>query len=91
MVQATDVSDGHDLAQFRWLDRPPVRRILGEGEVGAGVVVIREVASQDATQVALAQDDDVVETVAPTVIEPIRRSANGFCQGLRAAVRTSWI
>jgi hypothetical protein len=39
MVQATDFADGHDLAQFRWLDRPAVRCILGEGEVGAGVMV----------------------------------------------------
>ena len=65
MVQATDFADWHNLAQLRRLDRPPVRRILGEGEVGAGAVVIREVASQDVAQVALAQDEDVVETLAP--------------------------
>jgi hypothetical protein len=88
MVQATDFADGHDFAQFPWLDRPPVRCIFGEGEVRSGAVVIANVARQDVTQVALAEDDDVVETVAPDRPE---RSANGFCHGLRAAVRTSWI
>ena len=37
---------------------------LGEGEMGPGVVVVREIRSQDVSQVAFAQDDDVVETVA---------------------------
>ena len=33
--------------------------------MGSSVVVVREVASQDAAQVTLAQDEDVVETLAP--------------------------
>lgn len=33
--------------------------------MGSGAVVIGEIARQDVTQVALAQDDDVVEAVAP--------------------------
>jgi hypothetical protein len=65
MVQAADFADWHNVSQRRWLDRPPVRRLLGEGEVGASVVVIRKVASQDAAKVTLAQDDHVVEAVAP--------------------------
>ena len=65
MMQATDFGDWHDLAQLRRLDRPPVRRILGEGEVGPGAVVVREVAGQDVSQVALAQDEDMVETLSP--------------------------
>jgi hypothetical protein len=65
MMQASDFADGHDLAQLRRLDRPQIRCILGEGKVGSGAVGIREIARQDATQVALAQDDDVVEAVAP--------------------------
>jgi hypothetical protein len=64
MMQATDFADWHDFAELGWLDRPAVRCIFGEGKVGSGAVVIREIASQDVTQVALAQDDDVVETVA---------------------------
>ena len=57
MVQATDFADGHDLAHLRRLDRPSVWSILGEGEMGPGVVVVREIRSQDVSQVALAQDE----------------------------------
>src|SRR5262245_5345814 len=65
MMQATDFTDGDNLAQLRRFDRSPVRGIFGEREVRSGAVVIAEVASQDVTQVALAEDEDVVETVAP--------------------------
>jgi hypothetical protein len=65
MMQATDFPDGDHLAQLRRFDRPTVRCIFDEGEVRSSAVVIREVASQDVTQVALAEDDDMVETVAP--------------------------
>jgi hypothetical protein len=54
MVQTTDFTDGDNLAQLRRLDRPPLRRILSEGEVGPGAVVIREVSGEDGSQVALA-------------------------------------
>jgi hypothetical protein len=33
--------------------------------VGSGVVVVREVASQEMAQVVLAQDEDMVETLSP--------------------------
>ena len=69
MMQATDFADWHDLAQLRRLDRPQIRCILREGKVGPGAVVISEITSQDVTQVALAQDDDVVETVAPDRVD----------------------
>jgi hypothetical protein len=42
------------------------------------VVVVREVANQDAAQVALAQNEDMVETLAP---DRMSRSPKGFCQG----------
>jgi hypothetical protein len=63
-VQATDFGDWHDLPQLRPLDRSPVRRILGEGEVGPGALVVLEVPGEDASQVALAQDEDMVETLS---------------------------
>jgi hypothetical protein len=62
--------------KLRRLHRPLIRGILGEGKVGSGAVVIREIARQDATQVALAQDDDVVEAVAPD------RSDKAFGEGI---------
>jgi hypothetical protein len=89
MVQATDFTDGHDFAEFRWLDRPAVRCILGESEVGPGVMVVPEIRSQDVSQVALAQDDDVVETVAPNGADQAfqwRRRLN-----LRASGAAHWI
>jgi hypothetical protein len=55
----------HHVSQLRWLDRSFVRRILGEGEVGPSAVVVLEVSGEDASQVALAQDEDMVETLSP--------------------------
>ena len=46
MVQATDFGDWHSGSQLRRFDRLSVRRILGEGEVGPGAVVAREVPSE---------------------------------------------
>ena len=80
MVQAPDFGDWHDLTQLRPLDRAPVRRVLGEGEVGPGAVVVLEVPGKDVSQVALAQDEEWLRH-SPR-IEPIRRSAKGFCHGL---------
>ncbi len=44
MMQATDFADWHNLAQLRRLARPQIRCILGEGKVGSGAVVMREIA-----------------------------------------------
>jgi hypothetical protein len=64
MVQATDFANWHHVSKLRWLDRPFVRRILGEGEVGPGAVVVLEVSGEDVSPVALAQDEDMVETLS---------------------------
>jgi len=84
-MQATDFTDWHDLPSLRRLDRPRVRRILAEGEMGSGAMV-HEVASQDVAQVALAQDEDVVETLAPDRADDALR--DGVLVGPGAAVRT---
>jgi hypothetical protein len=42
------------------------------------------------SQMPLAEADDMVQALAPDRTDKAR-SAKGFCQGLRAAVRTSWI
>jgi len=65
MVQATDFADWHNLPQLRPLDWPSVRCILAERKMGSGAVVVRAVASQDVVQMALAEDEDVVETLSP--------------------------
>ena len=63
-MRAHDFGDWHDLPQLRPLDRSPFRRILGEGEVGPGAVVLLEVPGEDVSQVALAENHDVVETLS---------------------------
>jgi hypothetical protein len=63
MMQPTDFADWDNHAELGWVDRPPVRCIFSEGEVRSGALVMLEVASEDVTQVALAEDNDVIETL----------------------------
>ena len=87
MVQATNFGNLHDLPDLGSLDWPPIRRIFLEGKVSSCPVIVREVGSQQAAQVAFAQDENVIETLAPD--RPMSRSAKGFCHGLWGAVNTS--
>ena len=60
-------------ARLRPLDGPHVGRILVEREMSASAVIVREVAGQDAAQVSLAQNEDMVQTLAPDrADEPFR-------------------
>jgi hypothetical protein len=65
MVEATLFANRGDPAEFRRLNWPAVGRILVERQVSVRPVVVREVASQDMTQVVFAEDDDVIQTLAP--------------------------
>ena len=65
MVQATDFGNLDDPAELRWLDWPSVGCIFVEREVSARPVIVRKVAGQDAVQVAFAQNEDMVEALAP--------------------------
>ena len=64
MVEAADLGDRDDATDGVRGGRPRVRSILLEGEVGSGLVVIGEVAGEDAAQVPLAEHEDVVQTFA---------------------------
>ena len=65
MVEAPDFAKRHDPAG-RWpFDRPPVGRVLVEREMRSGAVIVREVRGQDATQVAFAQNHDMIEALTP--------------------------
>src|SRR6266849_1358975 len=87
MVQATNFGNLHDLPDLGPLDWPPTRRIFLEGKVSSCAVIVREVGSQQAAQVAFAQDENVIETLAPDrADEPF---CEGFCHGLWGAVNTS--
>jgi hypothetical protein len=64
MVQATNFGNLHDLTHLWPLDRPHIRRILLEPQVSSCPMVVHEVAGQDAVQVAFAQDEDMIQTLA---------------------------
>jgi hypothetical protein len=66
MMRTPDVGNLHDPAASKGgLDRPHVRRILVEREMRARPVIIREVRDQRASQMPLAENDDMVQTLAP--------------------------
>jgi hypothetical protein len=64
MMQATYFGNLGDRARLWPLDGPYVWGILVEREVSSCAVIVREVARQDAAQVPLAQDDDMVQSFA---------------------------
>jgi hypothetical protein len=64
-MQATDFGNLHDPARLGELDGPDVRRILVEREMRASPVIVGEVAGQDAAQVAFAENQNVIQTLAP--------------------------
>ena len=65
MVEATDFAKRHDPAGSWPFDRPPVGRVLVEREMRSCAVIVREVRGQDATEVAFAQNEDMIEALAP--------------------------
>jgi hypothetical protein len=64
-MQATDFGNLHDPARLGEFDGPDVRRILVECEMRASPVIVGEVAGQDAAQVAFAENQNVIQTLAP--------------------------
>ena len=89
MMQTADFGNRDDPAEFRRLNWPSVGCVLVKREVSARLVIVPEVAGQNAAEVAFAQHADMIEALAAT--EAMRRSATGFCRGLEGAVRTSRI
>src|SRR6185436_16898732 len=52
---------------------PGARGVLGEREVRSGLMVVGEVAGQDAAEVLFAEDEDVIQALAPDrADEPLR-------------------
>src|SRR5260370_40240749 len=73
MMQATDFWKRDDPAQARWLDWPSVGWVLVEREMSASPVIVGEVAGQDAAQVAFAENQNVIQTLAADrADEPLR-------------------
>jgi len=63
-MQATDFGNLLDPARLGELDGPDVRRILVEREMRASPAIVGEVAGQDAAQVAFAENQNVIQTLA---------------------------
>jgi hypothetical protein len=60
MMQATNFGNLHDPARRAELDRPDVRRILVQREMSASLLIVAEVAGQDATQVLFAENENMI-------------------------------
>jgi hypothetical protein len=73
VVQAADFGKLYDPPR-RWkLDRPSVGCILVEREVSASPMIVREVRGEDASEVPLAQNEHVIQALAPDgADEPFR-------------------
>jgi len=65
MVEATEFGNLHDPARLGTLNDPEVRRILVERQMRASAVIVREVAGQSAAQVPFAEDQNMIQTLAP--------------------------
>ena len=65
MVKAADFGTLHDLPRRGTLNRPEVGCVLVEREMCTCLMVICEVASQDVAEVSLAENENVIQTLAP--------------------------
>jgi hypothetical protein len=81
VVEATDLKLGHDLPLARWLDFTRPGSVAVQGLVGPGVVVVREVLTENPPQVSFAQHEDVVEALPPD------RSDQAFDERIRVRRR----
>ena len=64
MMQAADFRDGDHLSDPAWHDPAGVGAILVERKMCAGTLVVVDVGGQDATQMALVEDHEVIQTLA---------------------------
>src|SRR6266446_10182674 len=73
MMKATDFSNRDDLAEFRPLNWSAVGCVLVERQVSAGPMIVGEVRGQDASQMPLGENDDMVQALAShRANEPLR-------------------
>jgi hypothetical protein len=60
MMQAADLREGNNVARGGKLYATRPRAILVERKMRSGVMMILKIARQDAAQVTLAEDDNVI-------------------------------
>jgi len=63
-VEAASFRDLHDIPALGALHRPRRRAVHGEGAVTTPRVVVLEIVAEEPAEVALAEDNDVVEALA---------------------------
>jgi hypothetical protein len=72
-MQATNFGNRDDPARLGRLDGPDIGRVLVEREMRASPMIVGEVAGQDAAQMAFAENQYVIQTLAPDrADEPLR-------------------
>jgi hypothetical protein len=64
MVKASNFRECHHATFRRRVDASWRGRVLLEGEMGSRPMIIGDIASEQAAQMRLAQNDDVIETFA---------------------------
>ena len=61
MMKSTDMWKGDDITLVGWLNRARLRAIFPKQQMRSGLVVTIEVRGEDPTQMALIQDDHVIQ------------------------------
>ena len=64
MVQASDLRDSDDVSITRWGRGARDRRVLRQSQMSSGLVVVNQVGVQDATQVPLVENDNVIQALS---------------------------
>src|ERR1700732_2826280 len=64
MMQATNLREGDNVSRGGWVYGARFRTILVKREMGSGLVMILKIRRQNPAQLALIEDDDVIETFA---------------------------
>lgn len=65
MMQAINLGNLRDGANLRPLDWPHIGRILLKREMRASAVIVREGGGQETAEAPLAENERVVQTLAP--------------------------
>ncbi len=64
-MEPTDFRELHDGALVGRLHGSRLRRILLQGQMGSRIMVVAQIPSENGSQVALAENNDVVKALAP--------------------------
>ena len=64
MMQTTNLREGDNVSHGGWVYGARFRTILVKREMGSGLVMVLKIRRQNPAQLALIEDDDVIETFA---------------------------